>query len=96
MQALRMQVRSLQSNLSTLEESIREERSLKRKAEEALFQETCKARRVEGDLKRAEEEKQKLQRALKDERARRAKAEDDVWELKKVETKPQPIPSWYH
>ncbi|KAG8934387.1 hypothetical protein FRC01_003344 [Tulasnella sp. 417] len=95
MQALRMQVTSLRSSLSAVNEDIRTERVSKRKAEEYLSQEKCKARRMEGELKLAEEDKQRLKRALQDERARRTKAEDEVWKLKKSETNPQPIPSWY-
>ncbi|KAG8899997.1 hypothetical protein FRC00_000294 [Tulasnella sp. 408] len=95
MQALRMQVTSLRSSLSAINEDIRTERGSKRKAEEYLSQEKSKARRLERELKVAEEDKQRLENALRDERARRAQAEDEVWKLKRAEPKPQPIPSWY-
>ncbi|KAG9050695.1 hypothetical protein FS837_003033 [Tulasnella sp. UAMH 9824] len=95
MQALRMQVTSLRSSLSAISEDIRTERGSKRKAEEYLSQEKSKARCLERELQVAEEDKQRLENALRDERARRAEAEDEVWKLKRAETKPKPIPSWY-
>ncbi|KAG8956310.1 hypothetical protein FRC04_004390 [Tulasnella sp. 424] len=95
MQALRMQVASLRSSLSSINDDLRTERASKRKAEEYLSQEKCKARRIEGELQQAVEDKQQLESALQDERDRRTKAEDEVWQLKKADTKPRPIPSWY-
>ncbi|KAG9015874.1 hypothetical protein FRB90_004334, partial [Tulasnella sp. 427] len=97
MQALRMQVTSLQSNLTLIRDDIRAERVSKRKAEDDLQQERLKVRRIEGEVKRFEDEKRKLEGALDDEKARRTKAEDEVWLLKRAEFKPeppQPIPSW--
>ncbi|KAG8843856.1 hypothetical protein FRB96_003706 [Tulasnella sp. 330] len=73
-------VESLYSNTTA---QLGKEQSSKRKAEELLHEEKAKRRCIEKEMDTILDEKMQLEQALKDERARRRKAEDDAWDSRK-------------